>query len=217
MENHLPALVWFRRDLRDFDHAALALALRHHARVYCAFVFDTDIPDPLPRRDRRVDFILRAVNELAVALRAKGGGLIIRHGRAAEEIPRLAAELGAGNIYANRDHEPVARQRDAAVAAALAADGRVFADCKDQVIFERGEVLTQAGTPFSVFTPYARAWRAKLMPVDLAEHDCTAQPGQLALHDAVLPAPTLDDLGFVPTDLKICGRTGRGRTPGSTN
>jgi len=202
------ALVWFRRDLRDFDHAALARALRVHARVFCAFVFDADILYRLPRQDRRVDFILRALEELDLALREKGGGLIVRHGRATEEIPRLAAQLDVATVFANRDYAPFARQRDAKVATALATEGRAFVDCKDQVVFERDEVLTQAGTPFSVFTPYARAWRAKLTPGDLAAHDCTARPGQLA---AVPPAPTfaLDDLGFAPTDLKIpCGMSG---------
>lgn len=208
------ALVWFRRDLRDFDHAALARALRGHPRVFCAFVFDTAILDRLPRQDRRVDFILRAVQELDAALRKDGGGLIVRHGRAADEIPRLAAELGVAAVYANRDYEPFARARDAAVAAHLAADGCALVDCKDQVIFELDEVLTQAGTPFSVFTPYARAWRAKLMPGDLAAHDCSSAPGQLAVPGAVLPAPTfaLADLGFAATDLKIpCGMSGGAR------
>ncbi len=206
------ALVWFRRDLRDFDHAALSRALRQHERVFCAFVFDTDILEPLRQRrlfaDRRVDFILRAVEELAAALKARGGGLIVRHGRAVEEIPRLAADLGIAAVYANRDYEPAARERDAAVARQLATEGRDFIDCKDQVIFERDEVLTQGGTPFSVFTPYSRAWRAKLSPGDLAEHDCTPGNGQLA----VLPEPTfpaLSDLGFLPTDLKLpCGMSG---------
>jgi len=199
------ALVWFRRDLRDFDHAALSLALRRHARVHCAFVFDTDLLDPLLRRglvaDRRVEFILNCVVALDAALRARGGGLIVRHGRAVDEIPRLAAGLGAAAVYANRDHEPAARVRDAAVAAALAADGRVFRDCKDQVIFERAEILTQAGTPFAVFTPYARAWRARLTPADLVAHDCTARPGQFVSPATVSSAPSLPALGFAPTDL----------------
>ncbi len=196
------ALVWFRRDLRDFDHTALAAALREHARVYCAFVFDTDILMPLPREDRRVNFIHRSLVELDAALRAKGGGLIVRHGRAVEEIPQLAAQLDVMAVYANRDYEPAARERDALVAAQLTADGRGFIDCKDQVIFERDEVLTKTGTPFSVFTPYSRAWRTKLSPADLAAYNCTAQPGQLA----VPPAPTfpaLADLGFEGTDLKV--------------
>jgi deoxyribodipyrimidine photo-lyase len=190
------ALVWFRRDLRDFDHAALAAAVRGHARVHCAFVFDADILDPLPRQDRRVEFIRRALIELDAALRVRGGGLIVRHGRVAEVIPRLAAELEVMTVYANRDYEPDARVRDAAVAAHLAADGRGFVDCKDQVVFERDEVLTKGGTPFSVFTPYARAWRARLSPADLAPRDCAVNPGQFV----VPPAPTFDVPGFVSTD-----------------
>ncbi len=200
------ALVWFRRDLRDFDHAAFAQALRRHARVFCVFVFDTDILEPLRQRglvaDRRVDFILRAVQELDAALRAKGGGLLVRHGRAVEEIPRLAVELGVTGVFANHDYEPAAHRRDEAVAASLARHGRTFHSFKDQVIFERDDVLTKTSTPFSVFTPYARAWRARLTPGDLAAHDCTAQPGQLA----VPPAPTfftLEQLGFAPTDLVL--------------
>ncbi len=201
------ALVWFRRDLRDFDHAALALALRRHARVYCVFVFDTDILEPLRVRgltaDRRVDFILRAVVELDGALRAKGGGLIVCQSSAVEAIPRLATELGVDAVYASRDYEPFARQRDAAVAARLAPEGRAFVDCKDLVIFERDEVLTQAGTPFTVFTPYARAWRQRLTPADLAAHDCTPRAGQLAAPSAVTQKLTLQDLGFAPTDLRL--------------
>ena len=86
------ALVWFRRDLRVQDHAALSHALQSHERVHCVFVFDTTILDPLPRRDRRVEFILRAVEEVAAALRAMGGELIVRHGDPCVEIPRLAKQ-----------------------------------------------------------------------------------------------------------------------------
>ena len=92
------ALVWFRRDLRNFDHAALHHALRFADRVHCAFVFDTAILDALAsRRDRRVEFIHASLVELDTALDAMaraagaaGGGLIVRHGRAEEEISRLA-------------------------------------------------------------------------------------------------------------------------------
>jgi deoxyribodipyrimidine photo-lyase len=200
------ALVWFRRDLRDFDHAALASALRHHARVYCVFIFDSDILEPLRQRrlfaDRRVDFILRAVQELDAALRAKGGGLIVRHGRAIEEIPRLAAELAVAGVFANHDYEPATRRRDETVAASLARDGRAFHSFKDQVVFERDEVLTKTGKAFSVFTPYARAWRSRLTPGDLAAHDCNARPGQLAVPPTPT-FPTLTDLGFAPTDLRL--------------
>jgi deoxyribodipyrimidine photo-lyase len=112
------ALVWFRRDLRDHDHAPLSAALADAKQVFCAFVFDSEILDALPaKRDRRVEFIRESLVELDAALRAKGGGLIVRHGWANSEIPALARELGVSAVFANRDYEPAAKQRDAAVAA----------------------------------------------------------------------------------------------------
>ena len=111
------SLVWFRRDLRTFDHAALHLALTSSHQVYCAFIFDTEILAPLPRADRRVEFILACLQELDAALRALGGHLIVRHGVAADEIARLAAELEVDAVFVNNDYEAQAIARDALVAA----------------------------------------------------------------------------------------------------
>ena len=81
-------LVWFRRDLRVADHAALYHALTRCRRVLCAFVFDREILAPLPKNDRRVPFIHASVVELDQALRDAGGKLIVRHGVPLREIPR---------------------------------------------------------------------------------------------------------------------------------
>ena len=195
-------LVWFRRDLRTDDHASLSAALRASRRVHCAFVFDTEILDRLPRRaDRRVEFIWRSVAELQAELSRLGGGLVVRHGRARDEIPRLAAELGVAAVFTNHDYEPQAIARDAAVAAALTARGIAFRTFKDQVIFEKGEVLTQDGRPFAVFTPYKNAWLKRLTPADLEPHPVTAHASRLAPTDGKASLPTLGDLGFAPTNL----------------
>src|SRR5690606_33367544 len=107
-------LVWFRRDLRVDDHAALRQAVRRARRVHCAFVFDREILDPLPdRHDRRVEFIHASVAELDAALRRAGGALRVRHANARDAIPALAAETGAQAVLANHDYEPAARDRDA--------------------------------------------------------------------------------------------------------
>ncbi|MFN4343252.1 MAG: cryptochrome/photolyase family protein [Azonexus sp.] len=196
------ALVWFRRDLRDHDHAALGAALRQAGQVYCAFVFDTDILDALPsRHDRRVHFIRESLVELDTALRARGGGLIVRHGRAAEVIPGLARTLGVARVYANRDYEPAAKARDAAVGESLRAQGIAFHTLKDQAIFDGDEVLTQAGRPFSVFTPYKHAWQKRLTRADIAEWPCQGivAPGPA---DGI---PTLEQIGFQATDLEQLG------------
>jgi len=156
------ALVWFRRDLRHFDHAALSAACAAHSAVYCAFVFDTDIIAALPRDDRRISFIHAALAELDAALSAHSGGLIVLYGRAVEEIPRLAARLAVDEVHAARDYEPAALQRDAHVARALAESGRRLCLHKDQVLFETDEIVTGANRPYAVYTPYRNAWRARL-------------------------------------------------------
>src|SRR5690349_21793399 len=199
------ALVWFRRDLRAHDHAALSAALASGAQVHCAFVFDTEILDALAdRADRRVEFILGCITELAAALRGLGGALWVLHGRARDEIPRLAVRLEVHAVYANRDYEPAALERDREVESALLAQGIAWHSCKDQVIFEPQEVLTQAGRPFSVFTPYKNAWLARLRPQHVVAHPVARASGAFAKADT--PAlPTLPSLGFKRTNLDALG------------
>ena len=196
------ALVWFRRDLRDHDHAALSAALASGNAVYCCFVFDTRILDALPtKHDRRVHFIHGSLLELDAALRRSGGGLIVRHGQASEEIPRLASELGVSAVFANRDYEPAAKERDGEVAAKLAAQGIAFHDFKDQAIFDGNEILTQATRPFSVFTPYKNAWKKRLTATAWAAHPCN---GRLAGNE-LAGVPELGAIGFAATDLTELG------------
>jgi deoxyribodipyrimidine photo-lyase len=201
MSLYSTSLVWFRRDLRSYDHAALSRALQDSERVYCAFVFDIDILDQLKdRADRRVEFIWHSIKELNAALVQMGGGLIVRQGRACEVIPRLARELGVSAVFVNRDYEPQAIARDAAVADALAAVGMAFHAFKDQVIFERDEVMTGSNRPYSIYTPYKHAWLKRLTDADLQPHPIAELASRLAPPpDTVLPA--LHDLGFQASDL----------------
>jgi deoxyribodipyrimidine photo-lyase len=191
-------LVWFRRDLRAFDHAALHHALRAGGPVTCVFVLDTDILDALPRDDRRVHFIHASLLELDAELRRLGGHLRVVRGRAVDEIPRLAAQLGVDAVFANRDYEPQAVNRDGEVAARLQAEGRELASFKDQVIFERGELLTLGGQPFSVFTPYKNAWlrRQAAQPGSLAPYEVEPYAAALAPAPPGHALPSLAELGF---------------------
>ena len=208
-------LVWFRRDLRDFDHAALAEAGRRARTVYCAFVFDRAILDPLAERaDRRVEFIRESLVALDRALRARGGTLIVRHGFAQDEIPALAQTLGVEAVFANRDYEPAAKARDAAVAGRLQALGVGFEAFKDQAVFDGAEVLTQAGRPYTVFTPYRRAWLARLgddwAPLSGSSPASAAESGgRLAVSALAQGVPTLEAIGFRPA-----GLAGVGALPG---
>ena len=204
------ALVWCRRDLRVHDHAALHHALRAARRVWVAFVFDREILDALPRADRRVEFIRESLVELDAGLRAlgraqgmKGVGLIVRHGWAREEIPRLASALRVQAVYANTDYEPAALARDARVCGALADAGIAFHPSKDQVVFDTHEVLTAAGGPYGVFTPYKNAWLKKLEPFYLQAYAVERHAAALAPlpGDEAGGVPTLAEIGFEPTSL----------------
>lgn len=199
------ALVWFRRDLRAHDHAALHAALVAHPAVHCVFVFDTQILGALEDpADRRVEFIHGSVVLLREALDALGGGLHVLHGDAREAVPALAARLGVAAVYANRDYEPEAIARDAAVEQALAGVGIAFHTRKDQVIFEREEVRTRAGGDFSVFTPYKRAWLEALTAFHVKAYPVERHAARL-VRTRVPPVPGLAALGFRRTNLAALG------------
>lgn len=201
-------LIWFRRDLRPHDNAALSAALDRCALVHCVFVFDREILDALPRADRRVEFIRESLVELDASLRELSGkphaGLIVKHGWATEDIPALALELGADAVFAARDYEPQALVRDAKVRTALADHGISMTLVKDHVIFEDREVLTQTGKPYGVFTPYKRAWLARLGDVPPLAHSIATLVSSLAERPShyAAPVPSLDSLGFAPSNLK---------------
>ena len=195
------ALVWFRRDLRDFDHAALYHALKRSQTVYCVFIFDTEILDKLNNKvDRRVEFIWESVRELKAALQKNGGDLIVKHGKARDLIPQIALELNINAVFANHDYEPSAVARDDEVAANLAKNNIEFHSFKDQVIFEKDEVLSLSGKPYSVFTPYKNAHLKKLDDFYLKPYPVDLYIKNLA---KIAPAAliSLESMGFSRTNL----------------
>jgi deoxyribodipyrimidine photo-lyase len=200
-------LMWFRRDLRTDDNAALYHALKHCKTVHCIFIFDKEILESLPRADRRVEFIRESLVELDVSIRQfakkENAGLIVQHAWASDAIPKLAAELAVQAVFTNHDYEPQAIHRDAVVLGKLADLGVAFHTYKDHVIFERTEVLTQMGQPYGVFTPYKNAHLKKLnafylkpYPVEKYIAALTPRP---VIHQR--PIPKLTDIGFKKTNL----------------
>ncbi|HKW83062.1 MAG TPA: deoxyribodipyrimidine photo-lyase [Burkholderiaceae bacterium] len=204
------ALVWFRRDLRASDHAALYHALRSARRVWCVFVFDTQILDELPRVDRRVEFILDSLGDLDAQLRSLASGheagharLLVRHGRGGDELVKLAHQLGVQAVYANHDDEPFALERDARVRGQLADAGIALHTAKDHVVFERSELLTGSGKPYTVFTPYKNAWLKKLEPFFVKAYPVERYADALAPppDGTATQMPTLASLGFSTSNL----------------
>ncbi len=209
------ALVWFRRDLRLHDHHALSAALQTYDEVICVFVFDRAILDRLATRsDRRVEFIWLAIGQMHDALDKLGSALVVAHAHASQAVVDLASAFKVKAVVCNHDDEPDAIARDAEVALALASLGCKFQSFKDHVIFERAEVLTAMGQPFSVFTPYKNAWLKRLVPADYQahpvglEHKCAERNWleeslkSLRIHPHWLgPPASLQAIGFEPTNL----------------
>ena len=203
-------LMWFRRDLRLQDNRALAQALAQCHEVQGIFVLDQDILTPLPRADRRVEFIVESLAALDAGIRAHaptpGAGLIVEHARAVECIVKWARALKVEVVYANHDDEPASLLRDSRVKKALAEFGIAFSTFKDHVIFERSEVLSLSQSPFMVFTPYKNAWLKKFTPHDVVAQKSTAHPERWAARPPQAKAlPNLKSIGFEATHWSSLG------------
>ena len=201
MTHYKKSLVWFRRDLRDYDHAALYEALKSAEEVFCLFVFDTEILDQLQdKADRRVEFIWESLQELKAALQRHGGDLIVSNGLARELVVQEAIKLGVEAVFSNRDYEPNAVARDADVAEKLAKNNIDVHQFKDQVLFEKDEVLTQQGKPYGVFTPYKNAHLKMLDDFVLQAYPVDQYLQHLARYQAP-PLPSMAEIGFTNTNL----------------
>jgi deoxyribodipyrimidine photo-lyase len=187
------AILWYRRDLRVHDHPALRAALDAHDRVVPVFVLDDALLGGRYASGARTAFMLGCLRSLGDALRARGSGLVVRHGRPEREIAALAGEAGAGAVYWTSDVSPYARGRDRRVTEALAAAGVEARPSTGGYCIDVSRPRTRGGTPFRVFSPFARAWSAA------ARRDVRPAPRALpALPSGVRRGrvPALDALGL---------------------
>lgn len=161
-------LFWFRRDLRLHDNRGLFEALQSGNPVLPLFIFDTDILSNLPdKSDKRVGFIHHSILTLQEELVKAGSSLLVFHGKPLEVFQQLCSQYTIAAVYTNHDYEPDAINRDAAVADFLHHQQIPFKTFKDQVIFEKSEVVKPDGNPYTVFTPYSKAWKHKITEADV--------------------------------------------------
>lgn len=188
--------MWFRRDLRLYDNAALYHALKSGHPVVPVFIFDRNILDKLQNKsDRRVEFIHNALEAMQQELAARGSTLDVRYGYPEAIWPQLLQDYDVAHVYTNHDYEPYAAQRDAAVAHLLQARGIGWHTYKDQVIFEKEEITKDDGKPYTVFTPYSRKWKLRLTPFYLQEYPVQAYESAF-LQQPIQPMPSLETMGF---------------------
>ncbi len=195
---HKINIFWFRRDLRLDDNAGLHMALKRGLPVLPVFVFDTDILDRLPdRADRRVTYIYKNLERMDARLRQAGSSLCLLHGTPEAAFGRLLDEYAVDCVFANGDYEPAARTRDAAIEALCRVRGVSFRLAKDQVVFEKDEVVKADGSPYTVFTPYSRRWKRLFAEQGVPDYG-DADPGCFVKH--TFPFPSLGSIGFKHND-----------------
>jgi len=184
-------LFWFRRDLRTVDNVGLHRAAES-GTVLPVFIVDPSHKNWPHRCGDRFQFKMNAVASLRETLRDGGGELYVRTGPADDVFPHLADRTGAEAVFWNRSYEPYELERDADVRSALEQRGIDVRTFKDQVVFEEDEILTKKGTPYQVFTYYARSWKQKEKPSTVSSVECDPWPGDLEPG----PLPSAGDMGL---------------------
>lgn len=194
-------IMWFRRDLRLADNAALYHALRTGVPVVPVFIFDKNILDKLENRsDRRVEFIHAALSDMQEQLVQLGSTMEVYYGHPKEIYKQLLEKYQIETVFTNHDYEPYAKERDDLIEELLRAAGTGFQTYKDQVIFEKSEVVKDDGKPYTVFSPYGRKWRAKLTPFYLKPYP-TEKYFTHFYQQTIKQIPSLEEMDFKAVDL----------------
>ncbi len=190
------AIHWFRRDLRLEDNEALYFALKNEESVLPVFIFDKEILNKLEdKNDRRVSFIHHHLNILNHKLIERGSSLLCLYDDPLGAFKKLTTQYKITAVYTNHDYEPLAIDRDEKVKDFLQAKGIIFRTYKDQVIFEKNEVLKEDKTPYTVFTPYMRKWKSLLNQFYLKPYPVTSYLQSLIKIDP-FTIPSLQQIGF---------------------
>lgn len=194
------SIFWFRRDLRLKDNHGLYRALESGKKVLPIFIFDEDILDLLENKsDKRVDFIVQALQTLNSFLKSKNKGIKIFKGKPLEIYKKLTENYEIEAVYSNEDYEPYAIKRDQEIADFLASKNIAFHSFKDQIIFHKDEIVKADKKPYTVYTPYSKLWLNEFQKIDLQGF-----PSEKKL-DNLLDIPfeklKIEDIGFQKTDL----------------
>ncbi|SHI34715.1 cryptochrome/photolyase family protein [Aquimarina spongiae] len=197
------SVFWFRRDLRLDDNIGLFNALQSEYPVLPIFIFDKKILDHLPKNDARVSFIYNTLEGINQELHQKHKSSLVKfYGTPEEVLNQLTTNFDVKEVYTNHDYEPYARERDQKIAEFLTQKNIRFQTYKDQVIFEKGDILKKDGNPYVVYTPYKNKWK-ELFHIDLIQSVATEQYLGNTVKDIHFPEITLAEMGFEPSSIKV--------------
>lgn len=189
-------IFWFRRDLRLDDNVGFLEALKGEHPVMPIFIFDKSILDHLPEDDARVTFIFETLQSMRNKLQDDyGSSIAMFYGKPKDIYQQLVKDYNIKKVYTNRDYEPYAKERDDAIETLLKSNDIEFKTFKDQVIFEKDEVVKNDGDPYVVYTPYSRKWLDTFKDHDLKIHYTSGHLEHL-VENSRLPNLSLSDMGF---------------------
>jgi len=194
------SIFWFRRDLRINDNKGFFEALNGKNKVIPIFIYDSKIIDKLHKDDHRLTFIQNALGGINNAMKGNRCTLGIYRGSPEAVFEKIIREFPIEKVIANRDYEPYAMERDEAIKQLLKAQDIDFITYKDQVIFERNEVVKDDGTPYKVYTPYSRKWLAKYQAEGL-EHFPSEDLLDNIYNENPLPQTDLKEMGMQSSSL----------------
>ncbi|GAA4272017.1 deoxyribodipyrimidine photo-lyase [Aquimarina gracilis] len=194
---------WFRRDLRLDDNIGFLEALKSDHPVLPIFIFDKDILDELPEDDARVTFIFDTLQRMRKELQDKrNSSIAIYYDSPKTVFKELIEDFNVQSVYTNRDYEPYAVQRDKEIKRLLDERNIDFYDFKDQVIFEKDEVVKADGNPYVVYTPYKNKWEEVFESSELKIH-YTSQYLDNLIKNTRLPNLSLSDIGFKKSAIQV--------------
>lgn len=196
-------IFWFRRDLRLEDNVGLYKALHGSFPVMPIFIFDSEILEALPKDDARVTFIHDTLQDMRSSLQKMGSSLALFHGQPKESFKKLISDYAVQNVISNRDYEPYALERDDQISALLKKQDIGFYQFKDQVIFEKSEVVKGDGDPYVVYTPYMKTWKQRFKNNYVMKEYALADASQQFVQHSRLPNLSLSDIGFEKSKIEI--------------
>ena len=196
------SIFWFRRDLRLEDNLGLVMALKSETPVLPIFIFDSDILNELSdKKDARVLFIHREISRLKSELEKINSSLKVFYDTPKQVFEKLLSEYQIKSVFVNNDYEPYARKRDMEIYNFLKSKNIDLIGAKDQVIFEKNEIIKSDGKPYIVFTPYSRKWKDSLCEFDFHPYS-NEKYQQNFLKCSPFNLPKLAEIGFEDFDFK---------------
>ena len=198
------SVFWFRRDLRLEDNVGFSNALQGEFPVLPIFIFDKQILSKLPEDDARVSFIYYTLQKMQGRLQSDGKSSIALFYDSPEKVfKRLIDKYQIQKVYANHDYEPYAKERDKSIRELLSKNGVDFITYKDQVIFEKHEVVKDDSNPYVVYTPYKNKWKQKFNPkIDLESHS-TAKYFNNLIKNRDPSNISLSQMGFIKSRVVV--------------